>query len=306
PRGAGIDRDDGPKELQGLRLFPLERVSAYDGAEAAAVADRAGLVQQLLVVFLLRAPREDHDAPSVERGLHHVPHPIGQRRHGDRVFLVSFPRLLLFDVLGWKLHLEDVGAELGGDVGGVGDDVDAGLARLAYAGPARIAPDHYGEAESLGFLRHRPDLLVHSLGVGGPRVDREPDRAAAKAERVTHAGGYRGDRILFVVEDVVIIQFQNEWDLPREFRRPRLDEPERGGIGVAPRLDGQLEVESRIVSRGVRGEGPCGAVLEPLVHRKNDEPSGARERAVVQETRDVRLGPRVVGAVPGEDLSDPL
>src|SRR5437867_2685593 len=74
-----VDRHNAAQKLERLRPSPLEGVSADDRPEAAAVADGAGLVHDLLVVVLLGSAREDHDPPAVERRLDHVADALGQR-----------------------------------------------------------------------------------------------------------------------------------------------------------------------------------------------------------------------------------
>ena len=45
-------------------------------------------------------------------------------------------------------------------------------------------------------------------------------------------------------------------------------------------------------------------MLEALVHRQDDHAAGAAEAPLHQEARQVRLRPRAVAFVPGEDLAD--
>jgi hypothetical protein len=60
-----------------------------------------------------------------------------------------------------RLDLDHVRAELGGDLSGVGDDVDRRLALLRQAAAARVAPDDDGEADGLRLLDQLAELHVH-------------------------------------------------------------------------------------------------------------------------------------------------
>src|SRR5512134_1086456 len=86
---ARVDLHHGVQEPQRMIARPLERVAPDDGAETAAVADAAALVEDRLVVLLGGPAREDHDAAAVEGRLHHVPHPLAQGRHRHLGLLVS-------------------------------------------------------------------------------------------------------------------------------------------------------------------------------------------------------------------------
>src|SRR6266852_1737026 len=110
---ARVDLHHGVQEPQRVVARPLERVAPDDGAEAAAVADTAALVEDRLVVLLGGPAREDHDAAPVEGGLHHVAHALAQRGHRHLGLLVGLLGLGLLDVLGGGRHLDDVDAELG-------------------------------------------------------------------------------------------------------------------------------------------------------------------------------------------------
>src|SRR5213594_383344 len=130
--GARVDTHHGAQELERVGLLPLKRVASDDGAEPAAVANRAHLVEHL-VVLGGGAAREDHDAPAVERGLHDVAHALGQRAGRHLRGLVDLLGRGLLEVRRGQLHLDDVGAELSRDVRGVRGDVERRLAVLAEA-----------------------------------------------------------------------------------------------------------------------------------------------------------------------------
>ena len=104
----------------------------------------------------------------------------------------------------------------------------------------------------------------------------------------------------------MIVELQDQRDLPRELGRPGFEEPERGRVGAAAGLDRQLEVIERVVARGVRGKAPRRAMLEALIHRQDHQPPGASERPRVQHTRQVRARTRVIAPVPAQDFLHPL
>src|SRR5262245_8965426 len=79
---AGVDLHDGVQEAERPLALPLERVAADDGPEAAAVADRAALLEDGLVVLAGGAAGEDHDAAAVERRLNDVAHALAERPDG--------------------------------------------------------------------------------------------------------------------------------------------------------------------------------------------------------------------------------
>src|SRR5713101_3493005 len=106
------------EQLHSLVVRALEAVAPHDGAEGASVAQPAHLLEDLVGALRLAA-REDDDALPVERALHHVAHAFGEGLDGDVVFLEDLLRFRLVDELGGRLDLDDVRAELAGDVGGV-------------------------------------------------------------------------------------------------------------------------------------------------------------------------------------------
>src|SRR6266700_3243820 len=88
----------------------------------------------------LRPMIEPKPPPAVEGGLDDVTHALGERSEGDTLLLVDLLRRGLLEVRRGQLHLDDVGAELGGDVRGVRRDVDRGLALLGEPRAARVRP----------------------------------------------------------------------------------------------------------------------------------------------------------------------
>ncbi len=210
----------------------------------------------------------------------------------------------LLDMGGGQLHLDDVRAELRGDLRRVADDVDGGLARLRQGRAAGVGPDHHGEPDALGLFGDRPNLAVHGVAVGGARIDREADGAGAEPQGVRHRAGDRLLGIVLVGQEVVVVELEDQGDAPRIVPRPRLQEAERRRVGVAPRRQGQLEMVQRVVGWRIRAEAPGGAVLETLVHRQDQHLAGAAELSVLQHPGEVGERPGAVGPVPRQDLGD--
>src|SRR6476469_6376217 len=94
---AFVDTHDGTQEFERVLFFTLERVAAHDRAEAAAIADRAHFVEDLLISGC-RASGEDDDAATSEGTLNHVLDTLGQGRNRDLVFLVNLLSLGQFDL----------------------------------------------------------------------------------------------------------------------------------------------------------------------------------------------------------------
>src|SRR5262245_12663879 len=285
-------------------MLALEGVAPDDRAEAAAVADGADLVHHRRRLLRLAA-REDDDAAAGEGALHDMLHALGQRADGNLLLLVDLLGSVLLDVRRGQLHLDDVGAELRGDLRRVGDHVDGGLALLRDAGTARIRPHHDRQALALRLLSEVAQLLVHHVAQRGGGVDREADGDAAEPERLVDATRERGAR-LALRQRVRVVQLEDEGDVAGELRRPGLEEAERRGVGVAARADAELEVVARIVARGVGRERARRPVLEPLVHGENDHPAATAEAAVVQHAGQVGERAGVVAPVPAQDLAHSL
>src|SRR6266852_5546884 len=301
--GPSIDSGDRPEHLERVGFLALEGVTPDDGPEPASVADRPGFLEESVVVFLGGPAGEDHDAAPVEGGLHDVPDPLGQRLDRDLLGIVNLLRRRLFQMIGRQLHLDDVGAQLGSDLRRVGDDVERRLAFLADLAAAGIGPDYERQAMPFGFFPDLAGLLVHLLAVRRPGIDGEPHRHAAEPQRVAHAARDRRSWVLVLMEDIVVVQLQDQRNLPRALRCTRLQEPERRSVGVAAGLDRQLEVVAGIVARRIDREAPGRAVLEALVHRQNQAFAGPLQRTMVQNARQVRLHAGVIRTVPTEDLA---
>jgi hypothetical protein len=95
--------------------------------------------------------RENHDASPVEAALDHMTYAIGELLKRNVVGLIGLLRLGLFEMRAGQFYLDDVGAELGRYLRGVGDHVECGLAVFADARATRIGPYHDRQAMRLGF-----------------------------------------------------------------------------------------------------------------------------------------------------------
>src|SRR5581483_12303507 len=112
----------------------------------------------------------DDDSPSVERALDDVADPLRQRTDRDVPRLVDLARLVLLDVGRWQLDLDEMRAQLRGDVGRITADIYGRLALFAQPRTARIRPDHDDQPVPLRFLGSGPQLLVHLKTVFGAGV----------------------------------------------------------------------------------------------------------------------------------------
>ena len=113
-----------------------------------------------------------------------MPDAVPQGLDRDLVVLVDLARLRLLDPRRGELDLDDMRAELGGDVRGVGHHVHRGLPVLAQPRAPGIRPDHDREPRPLGLLGDLPELLVHLAAVGRARVDGVADPAAPEANAI--------------------------------------------------------------------------------------------------------------------------
>ena len=222
------------------------------------------------------------------------------------MLLVRLLRLAQFDVVARQFDLDDVGAHLRRDLCRVRHDVDGGLARLAQVRATRIGPHDDRQALGLGLVSDFAELPVHGLRRGRAGVDREADRDAAEPQRVVHAAGHRGERVFFVVQHVVVVEFQNQRHAVQKTVGARFQEAERRGVRVAARVDGELEVIVWIVAGRVRSEAARRAVLEPLIDRQDDQLAGPGQPPVIEQPREIRARPRIVALVPAQDFLDPF
>ena len=201
------------------------------------------------------AAREDDDAPAVEGALHDVAHALGQRGDRDALLLVDLLRGFLLDVVGRRLHLDEVRAELRGDLRRVGArrrSRSRPPSRCrSRAGRTRPRPPRPTRLRLLGELA---DLPVHLVARGRAGVDREADRRAAEAQRVADAARDRRARVGAAEERVGVVELEDQRDVAGELGGARLEEAERRRVGVAAGVDRELEVVARVVAGRVRRE----------------------------------------------------
>ena len=94
-----------------------------------------------------------------------------------------------------------------------------------------------------------------SVAGAGARVNREADGGAPETERVLPAARHRAAGLVHLGQHVAVVQLQDEGHLADEARSAtRLEGAEGRGVGVAARVDGELEVVVRVVRRGVGRE----------------------------------------------------
>src|ERR1039458_5219531 len=134
--------------------------------------------------------------------------------------------------------------------------------------------------------------------MGRAGINGESDGRAAQAQGVLDRTGEGGEGVLFVLQDVVVVDFENERDVAGKFAGGGFEGAERSGVGVAAGSDGQFHVITGIVAGGIDGETAGRAVFKSLVHREDDHAPGAAESAVVEEAAQVGQRSRVVTAVP--------
>src|SRR5712692_8344515 len=255
------------------------------------------------LVFAARSAREDHNPFAVECALYDVAHAVGHSLDGNVVALVHLLGFSQLDMRAGQFDLDDMSAELGGDLRGVSDHVDGGFTFLAEAGATRVRPEYHRQTFGLGFLGDLARLFVHDARLRGARIDGEADRRAPQAQGVVHAAGDRGERVLLVIQHVVVVEFEDQRDFTKEVGGTGFDESQRRGIGVTAGLDGQLEVIIRVIAGRVRREAAGRAVLEALVHRQDHELAGATEAAVVEQTGKVHASAGIIALVPAQDLT---
>jgi hypothetical protein len=85
----------------------------------------------------------------------------------------------------------------------------------------------------------------------------------------------------------VVVQLQDQRDLTGELTGARLEEAQRRRVGVAARLDGELEVIARFVAGRVPGEAARRSVLEALVHREDHHLARAGQGAGVEHPGEI-------------------
>src|SRR5690625_851003 len=181
-----VDVDDAIEQCERLFLWPLEGVAPDDRAGGAAISQCLDLLEKGIGA-LGAAAREDDEAPTGKRRLHHVGDASGKGRDIDALLFVDLAGFLLFDVVGRRLHLDDVRAEQRGHVSRISGHVDRRFALLREVAAPWIGPDDDGEAQGFRLLCHLPDFFNHREAIVGAWVDRETDGRATEAEGVPNA-----------------------------------------------------------------------------------------------------------------------
>src|SRR6516162_5128457 len=111
---------------------------------------------------------------------------------------------------------------------------------------------------------------------------------------------------MLIEQQVVIIEFEDEWDLPCVLGSARLDKAKRSGISITSCVEREPEMVQRVVRRRIGREASGRTMLETLVYGQNHQPPGSREAAVVEEARNAASHSGIFRSVITEDLSHPL
>ena len=77
-------------------------------------------------------------------------------------------------------------------------------------------------------------ILVHAVALRGAGVNRVADGGAAEADGVLHRAGDGALGRMALAQGIAIVQLEDQRNLAGTLSRDGLDEPERGGVGVAP------------------------------------------------------------------------
>ena len=216
--------------------------------------------------------------------------------------LIGLFRVVLLDMRGRQLHLDDVRAEQCRHVRGIGADVERQFAVLRQLAAARIAPDDGGDADRLRLFGQFADLLHLLEDAVRAGIDGEADRRATEAQRVADAGGHR---LVDAGRPAVrAVDLEDRRDLAGEGVGARLERSQGRGVGGQAGVDRDLIVIVRIVGGGIDRERARGSVFEALVDRQDDELAGAAQLALHQDARKVALHRGAGGFVFVEDRFD--
>src|ERR1700740_3665433 len=90
--------------------------------------------------------------------------------------------------------------------------------------------------------------------------------------------------VLFILEHIVVIDFQNKGNIAREVPRAGFDESKWSRISIAAGFDGEFEMIPRIIGRGVDGKAARRPVFESLINRQNNQAPGSGQLAVIQNS----------------------
>src|SRR6185437_14230839 len=137
-------------------------------------------------------------------------------------------------------------------------------------------------------------------------IDGVADRGASQAQRVPDAAGDGGFGIGRVVQQIMVVEFEDERDFAGELGRAGLQETERRRVGVASGVAGEREMIARIVGRRIWSEAPRRTVLEALVYGQDDEGYGAGESSVIDHSGKVAKYARVFRALETQNFPGTL
>ena len=218
---------------------------------------------------------------------------------------VDLFRLGQHQVVSGKLDFDDMRAQQGRDLRAICGDVNGRFAIFGDGFAARVGPDDRGNAFGGSLLAHGGNFFEHVQCVVGTRINGKADGRTPKAQGVVDSSGYR---LVFARcfrhQAVGRVDFQNGRDLPCERIRPRLQHPQRGGIGVQPGINRQLVMVMRIIRGGVGGKAARGTMLEALIDRQDDQLASARQIAFHHHAAQICLYAGRFALVIAEDFLD--
>lgn len=298
------DGHDIVEEGEGFVAGALEDIAAHDRAEAAAGIDGAGFIEQGVAIGVQGSAGEDDDATAIEGALDDVGDALGQGIARDTGALVDFGGCGLLQVGRGELHLDDVGAELGSDLGRVRRDIETGLAFLAQSTATGISPEDDRESGFLRFGGEIGELFILKATIGRARVDRVADSAAAQADGIVNRRRAGAKGIFLILQHIVVVEFEDERDLAGVIGGDRLDETQGSGVGIAAGIDRELDVIAGIVGGWIGGEGAGGAMLEALIDREDDKAASPAEATVGEKAGEIGEGARVLALVVIEDFGN--
>ena len=102
------------------------------------------------------------------------------------------------------------------------------------------------------------------------------------------------------------VQLENQGNLAGEFSCACLKKPQWSRVGIATCIDRQLKMIGGIVPPCVGGKAPSRTMLEPLVHRKDNQLPSPCQLSVAQQTGDIGSSSHIVAAVPTQNFLYPI
>src|SRR5439155_14307026 len=88
-------------------------------------------------------------------------------------------------------------------------------------------------------------------------------------------------------EQIIVIDFHNEWDCMSRLARDGAEKTQRGSNGVAAAFDGELDDVAAVEITGILGEACAAGMLDALVHGKNGKIARAAEPAVAEHALEI-------------------